>query len=677
MRRVLVGLFGPWLAVSTLWAQESERDALEEIYVWGRATDLVGAANSASDGLVGYDDLTTRPLLRVGELVEVVPGMIATQHSGGGKANQYFLRGMNLDHGTDFSIQFEGIPVNFRSHAHGQGYLDMNFVIPELVQTIEYTKGTYSANVGDFSAAGSSRFQTYSRLDRGFAELMVGSQDYVRAIAANSWDTGDGTWLLAGEVRRSDGPWENPEDVRLLNGFLKFTTKLWRHDAELIATVYDNEWSATDQIPQRAIDDGRLSRFGFVDASVGGETSRLNLIANLQGENASYNAFVSSYSLNLFGNPTYFLNDAVNGDQIEQEDRRTIVGGRVDRRRGIDLGERTVSLQFGGDVRFDRIDDLNLFQTADRQRLSTIRNDAVDELSVGLYVEVEIDVSERWRATLGVRADHFNWDVSAARPQNSGSGSATNIDPKLSIAYALNDAWEFYVNYGGGFHSNDVRAAELRVDPQTGAPAESFDAIVEAEGAELGFRAQLSDRLNFSATLFHLELDSELIFVGDAGTTEPNDGTERAGIEAALFWQPSDWLVIDATAAKTDATFKDAPDGEDRIPDAHDFVAGFGATASFSNGLVGSLRIRHFGDAPLIEDNSVEKDGTTLVNLRLSYPLNSWEFGLDVLNVLDTDGNDIEYFYESRLPNETAGFEDLHVHPVESREFRFRARYRF
>ena len=652
-------------------------DALSEILVWGRAGDLVGVADSASDGIVGYDDLSTRPLLRVGELVEVIPGMIATQHSGGGKANQYFLRGINLDHGTDFSISFEGMPVNFRSHAHGQGYLDMNFMIPELVETVEYTKGTYSPDVGDFSAAGSSRFQTYDRLGQGFAQVIVGTQDYARAVAANSWDTTSGTWLLAGEIRRSDGPWENPEDVRLINGFAKYSTTLGGHDAEFIGMVYDNTWSATDQIPQRAIDDGRLTRFGTVDPSSGGETRRSSFIVNLDTERTSFNAFASRYDLNLFGNPTYFLNDPVNGDQIEQEDSRWVFGGRVDHRQDREWWGRNVTLSLGADLRFDSISDLNLFQTSERQRLSTVRDDDVDELSLGLYVQAEFQLTEQLRASLGLRSDSFSWDVDARREANSGSGSASNVDPKLALAYALNDQWEFYLNYGGGFHSNDVRTAELSEDPVSGEPAESFDAIVSATGAEAGFRAQLSDRLNFSATYFYLELDSELVFVGDAGTTEPNDATERTGVEAALFWQPADWLVLDATVAKTDARFKDAPPGEDRIPDAQDFIAGIGATTTFANGFVSSIRLRHFGDAPLLEDNSVEKQGTSIVNLRVSYPLGQFDLAVDALNLFDSDGNDIEYFYTSRLFDEPAAVDDLHVHPVESREYRFSVRYRF
>jgi outer membrane receptor protein involved in Fe transport len=649
----------------------------EEILVFGRAIDLVGAADSASEGLVGYDDLTTRPLLRVGELVEVIPGMIATQHSGGGKANQYFLRGMNLDHGTDFSIQFEGMPVNFRTHAHGQGYLDMNFIIPELVSTIEYRKGTYSADVGDFSAASSSKFETYDRLDRGFVDLTHGTENYLRAVAANSWDVASGSWLLGAELRLSDGPWENAEGVKLFNGFAKYTTRLWGKSAELVATAYTNEWNATDQIPQRAVTAGVLGRYGFIDPSVGGETSRFNLIANLEGDRTSYQAFASKYSLNLFGNPTYFLNDAINGDQIEQEDGRWILGGRVDSTKDLQWGNRDVALAVGADTRYDRISDVNLFLTSHRSRSSSVRADDVDEFSVGAYADVQVSWTEQLRTTLGLRTDHYRWDVTALRSENSGSGSDTIVNPKIGIAYNFNDQWEIYANYGGGFHSNDVRAAELRVDPATGAPAESFAAIVEAEGVETGFRAEISDRLNFSATFFSLKLDSELIFVGDAGTTEPNEGTERKGVEAALFWRPTDWLALDVSAAKTDAEFSDAPAGENAIPDAHDVVGAFGATVALNTGFVGSLRVRHFGDAPLVEDNSARKDGTTLVNLGLSYPLGDFELGLDILNLFDSGGHDIEYFYESRLFDEAEPVEDFHFHPVEPREFRFRLRYQF
>ncbi len=661
---------------STANSQEND-DLLQEVVTWGRSTDLVGEAHSASQGIVGYEDLNTRPILRVGELVEVVPGMIATQHSGGGKANQYFLRGINLDHGTDFSIAFEGMPVNFRTHAHGQGYLDMNFIIPELVKTIEYRKGTHAADVGDFSAAASTKFDTYNRLDEGFVKLTIGSEEYQRLVAAGSWDSASGTWLGGLEVQYSDGPWENPEDTKRYNGLLKYTTDIGDYSTEFIGTAYSNDWNATDQIPQRAVDDGTLDRFGFVDPTVGGESYRYNLIANFTSDTTYYQAFASSYGLNLFGNPTYFLNDAVNGDQIEQEDRRTIIGGRMDRSWRNQWRNHHLEVRAGLDTRYDMISKVNLFNTSLRERLTSVRDDAVDELSVGAYAEVEVFWSDKLRTTFGLRGDAYQWDVSSDIAENSGSGSETTLNPKLGLAYTLNDRWELYANFGTGFHSNDVRAAELTVDPVSGEPAESFDVIVNATGLETGFRANLHDKLNFSVAIFYLELDSELIFVGDAGTTEPNDATERTGIEAALFWQPNDSLTFDITAAKTDAKFSDAPGDANQIPDAHDTVGAAGVTLVRDNGFTSSVRVRYFGDAPLVEDGSIRKAATTLVNLGFAYPMGRFVVGLDVLNLFDAEDNDIDYYYESRLSYEPAGVEGSHFHPVESREFRLKLGYTF
>lgn len=667
---------GSFLTVPAI-SHEDDDESLDEIVIWGRALDLVGAADSASQGIVGYEDLSTRPILRVGELVEVIPGMIATQHSGGGKANQYFLRGINLDHGTDFSIHFEGMPVNLRTHAHGHGYLDMNFIMPELVKTIEYRKGTHAADVGDFSAAASARFETYDQLENGFAGLTWGSEDFLRFVAADSWDTDSGTWLAGFELQHSDGPWERPENTQRYNGLLKYTTELGDYNAEFLATAYSSDWSATDQIPQRAVDDGRLDRFGFVDPSAGGETYRYNLIANFTSEHVYYQAFAAIYGLDLFGNATYFLNDPVNGDQIEQEDRRTIIGGRMDRSWHAELRANRVEVRAGADMRYDKISKVDLYNTVARSRLVQVRDDSVDELSIGLYAEAEVFWNERLRTTFGLRGDFYQWDVNAATSANSGSGSETTLNPKLGLAYAINDQWELYANFGIGFHSNDVRAAETTIDPVSGDSTEPLDVIVDATGFETGFRANLGERLNFSVVLFYLELDSELIFVGDAGTIEPNDQTERVGIEAALFWQPNDWLTIDLTAAKTDAKFSDAPNIANEIPNANDTVAAGGATVILDNELSGSIRVRYFGDAPLVEDGSVQKSSTTLVNLGLSYPIGRFVAGLDILNLFDAEDNDIDYYYESRLAGETASVEDIHFHPVESREYRIKLSYRF
>lgn len=652
--------------------KEQTLSAMEEITVWGRGISLLGSADSASQGLVGYSDFSTRPLLRVGELVEVVPGMIATQHSGSGKANQYFLRGMNLDHGTDFSVHFEGVPVNFRTHAHGQGYLDINFMIPELVETVSYRKGTYYADVGDFSGAGSASFKTYDRLEQGFAEITAGEDGYQRLIIADSFDIGQGHLLLGGEMQYQDGPWDLPEDVEKYNALVKYSAQIGDVSAHLIATAYRNSWNATDQIPHREVESGRLSRFGFIDPDIGGETERYSLIGKAKWNNFDATLYAIHYQLNLFSNPTYFQEDTVNGDEIEQADKRQIYGGSLRYENQMQLSGYRIIPKAGLEFRYDDIGDTNLYQTVARNRTAALIDDQVQEFSTSAFAEAEIFWTDRLRTTLGLRADYYNWDVTAKAPGsqgNSGSGSDSILSPKFSMAYTIADQTEIYASYGQGFHSNDVRGVEVTDNP--------VEALVKIDGAELGIRSEAVDNLKITLAAFWLETDSELIFVGDAGTTEPSNGAKRYGVELSAFWQPVDWLVLDLTAAKTKARFKGLPSGEDHVPDAHEFVAGAGITATLNNGFTGSLRARHFGSAPLNEADSVSKDSTTLVNLGLSYDFGKLEVGLDVLNLLDTEAHDIEFLFESQLAGETAPVEDIHFHPVAPRSIRASIRYEF
>ncbi|MDC0598238.1 TonB-dependent receptor plug domain-containing protein [Gammaproteobacteria bacterium] len=661
-------------------AQQSEEteEPIEAIYVWGRGTELLGEADSGSHGLVGNADFSTRPMMRVGELVEVIPGMIATQHSGPGKANQYFLRGMNLDHGSDFTAIFEGMPINFRSHAHASGYLDINIIIPEIIETVEFHKGTYYAQNGDFSAAGSARFKTYDRIEQNYVELTLGNFNHQRVLGAASVDTTNGTMLFAGEAEYRDGPWDLEQDVNKYNGFLKYTGDFMGIDSQLTFMAYDSNWNATDQIPLREVLNGNLSRFGFVDGTLGGESSRYSMIGNFDFDNNfTANAYYSNYSLNLFGNPTYFLNDPVNGDQIEQEDQRSVWGGFIKHSQELVWKQRPVTPTLGVEFRFDDIDEVNLFNTRERQRLNAVRNDTVEELSFSMFGEVEVLWSDRFRTTFGLRGEFFNWDVDAQLAPNSGSGSDSLIMPKFSAAWIPVSGYEVYFNYGEGFHSNDVRGAEISIDPVTGDPVSPVDTMVQAEGAEIGVRAEPTDGVNITLVGFWMELDSELLFVGDAGTSEPNDATERRGVELSAFWELNDWIVLDATATYNRARFQDAPSGADYIPDAHKTTASAGITLVHPSGFTGSFRMRHFGDAPLEETDTVQKDGTTLFNLGLSYTADKYEVGLDVLNVFDDDGNDIEFFFESQLAGEIAPVADFHFHPVESRAYRARFRYKF
>jgi outer membrane receptor protein involved in Fe transport len=651
-------------------------EPMEEIVVWGRASQLLGAADAASQGVVGYADFSTRPLLRVGELVEVVPGMIATQHSGPGKANQYFLRGINLDHGSDFAARFDGMPINFRTHAHAQGYLDLNFIIPEVVERVEYRKGPYYADSGDFSLAGSISFKTYDRLERPFSELVLGSENDYRLVAAGSHDLADGTLLYAGELAARDGPWELEQDLDKLNGLIKYSGRIGDLETQITASAYTSEWVSTDQIPQRAVESGQLTRFGFIDPAIGGESTRLSVAATLYMGATELVVYGSRYELNLLSNPTYFLNDPINGDEIEQEDRRSILGAIARRDWDTSWGNRLVFPTVGAELRYDKVDELNLFNTVARQRVGSVREDEAQELSVGIFAEAEILLTDKLRSTIGLRGDFYDFDVTSKIPANSGGGSESLVQPKLGLAYEIANGMEIYANYGTGFHSNDVRGVTIRVDPVSGDPATPVETLVEGEGYEFGYRSEAWEGLKFSVVAFWLDLDSELLFIGDAGTTEPSGATRRHGIELSAFWEASDRLVVDLTAAKTHGRYKDAPAGENRIPDAHEFVLGAGATWVLPR-LTASFRVRHFSDAPLTETGSVSKGDSTLANLGISYDFGKVEVGVDVLNLFDAEDDDIAYFFESRLIDEPAPMEDIHFHPVESRAVRASARWRF
>lgn len=659
-------------------AQTARSSDDDTVVVYGRALDLIGEATTASEGIVGYSDFRDRPLTRAGELVEVIPGAVATQHSGEGKANQYFLRGFNLDHGTDFSASIDGVPINNRTHGHGQGYLDLNFMIPEIVEQVRYSKGPYHADSGDFSAAGSAAFRTYDRLPESFAELRLGEFGYVRGVAATSFDMSSNTsLLLAGEGETYDGPWVLDQDLRKFSAVAKLTRETGNAVYRLSAWGYGNEWNSTDQVPLRAVESGQIDRFGFIDPDLGGETSRFAVTGSADfdhggGATTSVNAYALAYELTLFSDFTYFLEDPVAGDEFEQRDKRNVFGGAVVHAR---KAKDWLSLRLGGDIRYDDIEEIGLFRTAARERLSTVRSDAVRETSVSAWGEAQVQITPALRAIAGLRADYYDAEVDAiSLPANGGSADDTMFSPSAGLAWKFNDGLELYANYGRGFHSNDVRGATITIDPATGDPADQVPILVRAEGAEVGARIEQGP-FNAALTAFWLTLDSELVFVGDAGTTEANNASERGGVELSGFWRPTEWLVLDASAAWTDARF-DVTGPEDRIPNAVETVVSAGAVVQFDP-LTLSMRGRYFGAAPLIEDGSVKSDPTTIINVAATYDFQAFTVGIELLNAFNRADADITYFFESRLKGEAMPVRDIHLHPVEPRQLRASIRYKF
>jgi len=653
----------------------------DEIQVIDRASDMVGVADSATEGVTGRKELEERPIARPGELLETVPGVIITQHSGSGKANQYFLRGFNLDHGTDFRITVDDIPINMPSHGHGQGYSDLNFLIPELVETVRYKKGAYYAEEGDFSAAGAAEFSYVDSLPKGILELTPGGFGYERLLAADSMKYGDGDLLGAFELGRNNGPWVHPDDYRKLNGVLRWNQGDAGNGLTVTAMGYDGKWNSTDQIPERAVGEGLISRYGEIDPSDGGSTYRYSLAADWRrGTDSSLtraSGYVLRYGLSLFSDFTYFLDDPVHGDQFEQLDDRTVTGFQLQHQWGLRWGSREVETEVGLQVRNDAIDN-GLFHTEDRQLLAITRRDQIEQLSGGPYVQSRVRWTPWLRTVTGLRADEYYADVRSNLAANSGIRQAAILSPKLAVTLGPWSDTEVYLDYGYGFHSNDARGATIHVDPKTFEPVDQVTPLVRAKSADVGFRTSAIKNLETSVSVFRLDLASELLFSGDAGATEASRPSRREGVELQNFYHPRPWLTLDADYAYSRARFTDPDPVGNHIPGSIETALSAGLTVDGHGPWFGSLRDRYFGPRPLIENDSVRSKASNLLNLRLGHRFpNGLSLAADVFNLLNNQVSDIDYYYESQLRNEPVPVNDLHFHPAESRSVRLELEWRY
>jgi hypothetical protein len=657
---------------------------LESVVVPGRAATLLGTASAASQGSVGYLELDARPFLRRGELLEVIPGVVITQHSGGGKANQYFLRGFNLDHGTDFSLSVDGLPVNMRSHAHGQGYADLNFIIPEFVQSVDYTKGPFAADVGDFSAAGAARFNLFKTLPQPFSTVELGENRHARFVVGTTVRGSPQAATTFGfEATHDDGPWTLRENLRRFSGVARRTwTTANDREFSLTALGYQAQWDSTDQVPLRALATGQTGRYGNIDPTDGGGTGRASLAfdGTLRDTDSvtHLQAYALFYRLNLFSNFTYFLDDPVDGDQFNQRDRRVVLGLSADRSSQVDwLGQRTTTI-VGLQARDDLIGELGLRHSARRFLRGIIRDDKVHEASIGAFISADTHWSERLRTELGLRGDAYWFDVASDTARNSGRRTAALASPKFSLAFTIAPKTELYLNAGLGFHSNDARGTTIRVDPADRVtPVDRVDPLVRSRGYETGLRTSFLPGLVSTVSLWTLDLGSELVFVGDAGGTEPTGATRRHGVEFANFYKATSWATFDADVSFSHARYRDAA-SDDRIANSIATVITAGVVVGHTEGAFGSVRLRYFGAQPLIEDNSVKAPASSTVNARFGWKNRRWEFALNLLNALNRRNDDIAYFYTSRLPGEpAAGVADTHVHPAEPRTVRVSVTRRF
>lgn len=651
------------LAAACAWSQDLQ---LKPVTVQGNYQNAVGTSDAASEGVVTSTLIEARPTLRPAEVLEFVPGVIVTQHSGDGKANQYFLRGFNLDHGTDFATWVDGMPANMVSHAHGQGYSDLNWLMPELVDRIAYRKGPYYADEGDFSSAGAAHIRLFDRLPANIAQATVGENGYRRGLVAGNADAADGRLIYAIEAANNDGPWLNPERFRRTNGVLRYSRGDANDRFSLTAMAYSARWNATDQIPERAVADGRVDRFGAIDPTDGGSTSRYSLSWDMSKRVGDGQWQASAYAmrsqLTLYSNFTYLLDDPVHGDQFSQAEERTLLGGSLARKWSTPIGGREGSTTLGVQLRQDRIDPLGLYATAARERLETIQQSRVRETSVGIHAHNETQWTPWLRSIAGLRYDRFHFDVASPVDADSGKRTAGIASPKLSLVFGPWAKTEYFINAGAGFHSNDARAAI----------AATATPLVRSRGMEIGARTELVPGLQSSLAVWQLRLASELVFVGDAGDTEASRASRRQGIEWNNHWRATDWLLVDADLSVSRARFTQPDPAGDHVPGSVGKVFSLGATVTQWGPWFGQFQLRYFGPRPLVEDNSQRSNATTLAYARVGYRISpKLKLALDVFNLLNRRASDIDYYYVSRLAGEPSeGVADRHFHPVEPRSFR-------
>jgi outer membrane receptor protein involved in Fe transport len=637
------------------------------------------AAQMASQTRVTGEELNARPVSRPGEILEAVPGLIVTQHSGEGKANQYFLRGYNLDHGTDMAIWVDDVPVNMRTHAHGQGYADLNWLMPETINSLDIRKGPYFADEGDFGSAGNLRLGLIDSVPKAIAQVTAGSFGYERFFGMDSAKTGNGNVLIAAEIGAYNGPWINPDEMRKYNGLMRYTQGTATDGFSVTGMAYSNTWNSTDQVPQRAITSGQIGLFGSEDPTDGGNTNRFALSARVaQSDDAGSwkaNAYAVKSQLDLFNDFTYFLNNPVLGDQFHQHDDRIMAGANASRTLNGSLSGLPMETTIGAQTRYDDI-NLALTDTFQRSFLSNVRSDDVAEGSIGVYVQNTVKWTDWLKTTVGLRGDYYQAHVySIFNGANSGDATAAIASPKFTMTLGPFNKTEFFVGAGYGMHSNDARGATITEDPAD--PSNKISAsplLVRTKGLETGVRTKIIPGLDSSFSLFALDQDSEIVFNGDAGDTSASRPSQRYGFEWTNRYRPLSWIDLDADLAMTHARFVGFDSDQaavyaslagfpqaqignapgNYIPNAPAMVASAGITLGEKTGPFGTLRWRYLGSSPLTEDNAFRSSPTSIFNGRIGYRFeNGWRIQLDALNLFNTQANQITYAYGSLIKTDS------------------------
>lgn len=677
------------------------------VTVQGREDSLIGVAQSATQGTVGAKELQQRPILRSGEVLETLPGVIITQHAGGGKANQYFLRGFNLDHGHDFAVSVDGMPLNLPSHAHGEGYADMNTVIPELVQRVDFQKGPYYAEIGNYGSAGSANVVFFKSLPENFVQVEGGMYGYARTVFGVSEKAGAGTLLLGGEFYHDDGPWTRPDNFYKINGLATYSQGDDAKGFSITARAYHGNWNSSDQIAANAAP--LVGFYGTLNPTDGGNSQRYSLQSEWHRRRArsatTVTAYGFYYDLDLFSDFTYYLTDPVRGDQFEQKDKRWVLG--VDVRHTIfsNWFGRLVANTFGLDVRNDWVTN-GLFLTENRVRVdkvdsgsgntlpSTTQAHRFADTQTGFYVENRIQWAERFRTVAALRGDVDHVNVTSLNtPANSGAATKFLPSPKLSLVFGPWSQTEIYVQGGFSYHSNDARGATQSFQPVSAdypypnTKAQRIPLLIQTRGGEVGVRTLAVPHLQSTVSLWYLRSDSELQQNGDTGgTVASKQPSDRWGVEWANFYSPVDRVTFDFDLADSRARFRSLDNGDaapsspggKRVPEAVGLVISAGATARLPKGFSASLRLRYFGPRDLTSDGVYQSKATALLNAEAGYQLNKkWRLFAEFLNLMNRRDHDIDYAYQSQVtPTAEPAFTNV-FHPVEPFQVRFGLRRTF
>lgn len=647
---------------------EIENEGTTEIDVRLKSGDIqladvtISASEEKTMNTFSPLDIRLRPTNTSQDILRMIPGLFIAQHAGGGKAEQIFLRGFDIDHGTDINLEVDGMPVNMVSHAHGQGYSDLHFVIPEVVSIVDFNKGPYYADKGDFTTAGFVDFQTKSYLDNNFVKLEGGQFGTARGVAGiNLTPAKNNTTkaFVASEYFRSNGYVESPQDFNRFNIQSKISTTLRNNDALSVALSYfSSRWNASGQIPTRAVASGLITRFGSIDDTEGGRTSRANLNIKHRHEfrNGGYLAqqlYVVRYDFNLYSNFTFFLRDPQNGDQIRQKENRMIYGYKANYSASGSLFGKVLRTETGAGVRLDDVNDISLSNTVKREFLNDIKRGDVTEANVNAFVSESLILTNKWSVSAAARLDYFNFRYSDRIEGGIKTAAKAIVSPKFTVNYQASPNIHVYLRSGMGFHSNDARVV---VEQNT-------DILPRAYGADLGTNAKITDKLLVNLALWRLDLDQEFVYVGDEGIVEPSGKTKREGIDLSLRYEILPWLFGDADVNLTRARAKGEPEGAAYIPLAPTMSSIGGLSFHLKNGFNGSVRYRYLGDRAANEENSVIAKGYVLADAVVNYTRRAFEIGVSAENIFNIDWNEAQFDTQSRLTDEIQPVSEIHFTP--------------